>query len=117
MKNIEKWLEESGIEYDHQKYGNPYYFKDGFQVDGLLVAFYFDGIGNAWNKMHELERFMKRKKAYSCICSRFGAGYTYHIMTVFDAKRLEEHEKRIQEAAEKFWQDEHARRMLAREAV
>lgn len=46
MKNIEKWLKENGIEYRKCKYGNPYYFNDGFQVDGLRISFYFDEVGN-----------------------------------------------------------------------
>lgn len=46
MKNIEKLLIENSIECEKQKYGNPYYFSDGFQVDGLQIAFYFDSIGN-----------------------------------------------------------------------
>ena len=54
---------------------------------------------------------MKRKKSYTCQESRFGAGYTYRIMTVFDATRLEQHEKTIADAVEKFWQEEHARRV------
>lgn len=117
MKNIEKWLHENGIEYRRENYGNPYYFNDGFSVEGLQIAFYFDSVGNAWEKQNDLEKFMKRKKAYTCIRSRFGAGYTYCIMTVFNARRLAEHEKSIQEAVERFWQDEHARRIQAKKAV
>lgn len=51
--------------------------------------------------------FMKRKKEYICRESRFGAGYTYRIMTVFDAARLEQHEKSVADAVEKFWEEEH----------
>lgn len=111
MGKIEKWLRENGLEFESQKYGNPYYFNDGFQVPGLQIAFYFDGIGNAWEKQLELEKFMGRKKAYICKRDRFGAGVSYRIMTVFDAARLKEHENTVSEAVEKFWQKEHARRM------
>ncbi len=111
MKKIIAWLEENGIEYSVDKFGNPYYFNDGFTVDGIQVSFYFDGIGNAWEKKEMLEKFMKRKKSYVCYDFRFGAGYTYRIMTVSDYVKLIEHEKAIDDAVKKFWQEEHARRM------
>lgn len=57
----------------------------------------------------ELERYMSRRKAYVCRRERFGAGISYLIMTAFDAARLAEHEKRVADAAEAFWQVEHAR--------
>lgn len=111
MKNIEKWLKEKDLEYSLNRYGNGTYFKDGFSVAGINVTFYTDGIGNGRCKAAELERFMSRKKSYVCRRNRFGAGISYRIMTVFDAARLEEHEKRVQESAEAFWQAEHARRI------
>lgn len=111
MKKIIAWLEENGIEYSLDKFGNPYYFNDGFSVDGIQIAFYFDGIGNALEKEKPLADFMKRKKAYICKESRFGAGHTYRIMTVFDAARLEQHEKAVADAVEKFWEEEHTRRI------
>lgn len=104
-------MEENGIEYSVNKYGNPHYFNDGFSVDGIQIAFYFDGIGNAMEKKKLLADYMKRKKSYICQESRFGAGYTCRIMTVFDASRLEQHEKAIADAVEKFWEEEHKRRM------
>lgn len=117
MKNIEKWLNENGIQYKKPKYGNPYYFNDGFQVDGLQIAFYFDSIGNDREKRRALEKFMSRKRAYVCQPRRFGAGYTYTIMTVFDATRLEAHEKAVSESVEKIWEEEHARRLIAAQAL
>ena len=54
MKNIEKWLQENGIEYIKCKYGSPYYFNDGFQVDGLRISFYFDEIGNTRKQENQL---------------------------------------------------------------
>lgn len=110
MKKVIAWLEENKIEYSVNKYGNPYYFNDGFSVDGIRVAFYFDGIGNSPEKKRMLLNFMKRKKAYTCQESRFGAGYTYRIMTAFDSARLERHEKAVADAVEKFWEEEHERR-------
>lgn len=115
MKKIEKFLRENGIEYRINRYGNPDYFGDGFSVLGIQIAFYFDGIGNPIEKEKMLTRYMASKKAYACCSSRFGCGRTYRIMTVFDAARLEQHEKAVAEAAERFWQQEHARRM--REAI
>lgn len=111
MKKIIAWLEGIGIEYKVNKYGNPRYFNDGFSVDGIQITFYFDGIGNAPEKEKLLADFMKRKKAHICKESRFGAGHTYRIMTVFDAVRLEQHEKAVADAVEKFWEEEHARRI------
>lgn len=111
MKRIEKWLIENGLEYSRNQYGNSTYFNDDFSVSGLQVTFYMDGIGNDRHKAAELERYMARWKAYICYRKRFGAGITYRIMTVFDATRLAEHEKRVMDAAEAFWQEEHARRM------
>lgn len=111
MKKIIAWLDENNIEYKVNKYGNPYYFNDGFSVDGIQIAFYFDGIGNAPEKEKMLLNYMKWKKSYSCQCSRFGAGYSYRIMGVFDAARLEKHEKKVADAVEKFWKEEHERRM------
>lgn len=113
MKKIKEWLEENGIEYSVNRYGNPYYFNDGFSVEGIKITFFFDGIGNEWDKRHDLERFMKRKKSYSLQSFHFGAGISYRILTVFDAARLEKHEKAVREATEAFWQAEHARRMTA----
>lgn len=46
-----------------------------------------------------------------------GAGITYRIMTAFDAARLAEHEKCVADAAEAFWQEEHARRTAKAAAV
>lgn len=117
MKNIEKWLQENGIEYRKEKYGNPYYFNDGFSVDGLQIAFYWNGIGNAPEKRHELEKFMSRKRAYECKSRIFGAGITYTIMTVFDFRRLEKHEKAVSDAVQAFWQVEHAHRIQAEKAM
>lgn len=111
MKKIITWLEENRVEYTVNKFGNPHYFNDGFSVDGIQIAFYFDGIGNMPEKEAALLKFMKHKKAYVCQRFRFGAGYTYRIMTAFDAERLEQHEKAVHDAVEKFWQEEHERRM------
>lgn len=112
MKKIIKFLEENGIEYSANKHGNPHYFNDGFSVEGIQVSFYFDGIRNAPEKKKLLLDYMKRKRSYVCQERRFGAGYTYRIMAIFDFKRLEQHEKAVADAVEKFWEEEHKRRTL-----
>lgn len=109
-EKIEKWLEENGIKYTINQYGNPYYFDDGFSVSGIAIAFYFDDIGNNLEDRKKLENYMSRKKSYKCICERFGSGYSYRIMTVFDATRLEDHENKVKAAVDEFWKKEHARR-------
>lgn len=113
MKNIQKWLRENGLEYDQTTYGNPYYFNDGFRVPALTIGFYYDNKGNNWQKQADLKKYMKRKKAYICKASRFGAGIYYTIMTVFDERRLIEHENKVQTAVSAYWKAEHARRMQA----
>ena len=117
MKKIEKWLQENRIEYRKCKYGNPDYFNDGFQVDGLRICFYFDEIGNTKKQENQLIKFMSRKKAYICKPSRFGYGYSYDIMSVFDAARLEKHEKAVAYAVETFWQAEHSRRLQVEKVI
>lgn len=117
MKKIEKWLTENGLEYSRNQYGNSTYFNDGFNVPGLRITFYTDRIGNDRRKAAELERYMARRKAYICRRELFGAGISYRIMTAFDAARLAEHEKRVADAAEAFWQAEHARRTKKAAAV
>ena len=63
MKNIEKWLQENGIEYSRAVYGSNY-FNDGFRVIGLKIAFYFDEIGNTRDQEKQLIKFISRKKAF-----------------------------------------------------
>lgn len=113
MKKIIAFLEKNGIEYSVNKFGNPHYFNDGFFVEGIQIAFYFDGIGNEPENKKLLVDYMKHKKSYVCQERRFGAGYTYRIMTIFDATRLEQHEKAVADAVEKYWEEEHARRIQA----
>lgn len=94
MKRIEKWLRDNNITYRLAKWGNPDYFNDGFAVCGLMVTFDF---------------YQGRKRAYNCECYRYGAGWWIRVLTAADAPRLEEHEKRVSDAVEAFWQAEHAR--------
>ena len=115
MKQIEKWLTDNGIEYRPAKWGNPYYFNDDFSVSGLIVNFYLDP--DASRKMTAFERYMKRKKNYTCKCYKYGFGYWFRVLTTSDDTLLEEHEKRVSDATEAFWQAEHARRQQAQETA
>lgn len=117
MKKIVEWLEENEIEYNVHKYGNSYYFDGGFSVNGIQIAFYFDNVGNTTEKEKLLLNFMKRKKNICLRKNRFGSGYTYRIMTAFDAIQLDQHEKAVNEATEKFWKEEHERRMQEEQTV
>lgn len=117
MKKIIEFLQENGIEYTVSKFGNPYYFDDNFSVEGLQVSFDFYLDDNASSKKAKFEKFIKFKKSYEVRSFRFGCGYTYNIFTVFDARRLDEHENAIKKATEKFWQEEHARRLMAGKAI
>ena len=48
-----------------------------------------------------------------CKCHKYNAGWLYRVLSTTDAAKLEEHEKRVSEAAKAFWQAEHARRTQA----
>lgn len=111
MKQIEKWLQDNNITYRLAKWGNPDYFNDGFAVYGLMVTFDFYQDRDASAKMSAFERYMGRKRIYNHECYKYGAGWWFRILTAADTAKLEEHEKRVSEATEAFWQAEHARRM------
>lgn len=117
MKKILDFCKENGIECRKEKFGNPYYFNDGFSVDGLTVSFDFCIDSGAGRKMAAFEKFMSRKRAYETVCFKYGAGWTYRVFTVFDKRKLEKHENAIREAAERFWQEEHARRIMEKKAI
>ena len=101
MKQIEKWLTDNGITYRPAKWGNP--------------DFYLDP--DASHKMTAFESYMSRKKSLDCKCYSYGAGFWFRVLTVFDDACLEEHEKRVSDAIEAFWQAEHARRQQTQATV
>lgn len=111
MKQIEKWLQENDIQYRPAKWGNPYYFNDGFSVSGLQVTFDYYLDPDARSKKTAFEKYMGRKRIYDCKCHKCGTGWWYHVLTSSDAAQLDAHEKRVADAVEAFWQAEHARRM------
>lgn len=116
MKQIEKWLQDNNITYRTAKWGNPDYFNDGFTVCGLMVTFDFYQDRDATAKMSAFERYMGRKRAYNCEYYKYGAGWWIRVLTAADAPKLEEHEKHVSDAAEAFWQADHARRQAMQEA-
>lgn len=115
MKRIIEFLEQNGIEYESVTCGNPYYYNDGFTVQGITIKFDYDlaeSIPELQKKEKLFTQFMKRKKkhciGYSGKCGICIPWYT--IFSVLDFKKLQEHESRIHADMEKFWEEEHARR-------
>lgn len=115
MKKIIDFLEQSGIEYSREMYGNPYYYNDGFSVPALIVKFDYE-LTEDRRTLQEKERrfiqYMDRKRAY-CLPFSGRCGVCipwYTVMGVFDCKRYQEHQARIRADSEKFWQEEHRRR-------
>lgn len=117
MKNIEKWLSENSIQWKRASWGDPDYFNDGFSVSGLQVTFNFYIDPDASRKMTAFERYMSRKRTYVCKCYSYGCGFWFDILFNSDAARLMEHEKRVTDASEAFWQAEHAWMMEKAAAV
>lgn len=122
MKKIIEFLENNGIEYRRETYGNPYYYNDGFSVPALIVKFDYelpDDRKALKEKESLFKQYMRRKKAhciaYSGVCGVYIPYYT--VMSVFDYHRHAEHEARISADVEKFWQEEHARREAERLAA
>lgn len=89
---------------------------DRFTVCGLMVIFDFYQDRDAPAKLSAFERYMGRKRAYNCECYKSGAGWWIRVLTAADAPKLEEHEKRVSDAVEAFWQADHARRQAMQEA-
>lgn len=116
MKNIIKFLEENNIDYECVKYGNPYYYNDGFSVQAVSVKFDYDfseNITELKQKEDTFLKYMKRKKrfciGYSGKCGLFIPWYA--VFDTDDFEKLKEHEKRIQTDVEKFWKGEHEKRI------
>lgn len=122
MKKIIEFLENNGIEYRRETYGNPYYYNDGFRVPALVVRFDYELAEDA-EALREKEwlfnQYMNRRKAYciaySGVCGVYIPYYT--VMGVFDYHRHAEHEARIKSDVENFWKEEHARREAERMAA
>ena len=117
MKQIEKWLTDNDIAYRTAKWGNPYYFNDGFCVSGLMVTFDFYLDPDASHKMTAFRHYMSCKRSFECKCYSYGSGFWFRVLTASDDARLEDHGKRVSDAVETFWQAEHARRQQAQETA
>lgn len=122
MKKIIEFLKENGIEYRTVSLGNPYYYNDGFTVQGIIVRFDYE-IAKEMQELHKKEdtflKSMKRKKkhciGYSGRCGIYIPWYTVHATSDFE--RLEEHEARIDADVQKFWKEEHERRECQKSAA
>ena len=122
MKKIIEFLKENGIEYRTVSLGNPYYYNDGFTVQGITVRFDYE-LAKDMQELHKKEdRFLKsikRRKNY-CIGHSGKSGIYipwYTVLNTDDFERLEEHERRIQADIEKFWQEDHERRERQKSAA
>lgn len=107
MKNIIEFLKKNGIEYQEVTYGNPYYYNDEFSVPAIRVTFDYelaDDYKELKRKEHIFLQSMNRRKNY-CIGYFGKCGLCipwYSIFNVFDFKKQQEHEERIQKDIEKF---------------
>lgn len=116
MKNIIEYLDKNNIEYEFVSYGNPYYYNDGFTVQAVQVSFDYD-LANNIKELKQKEngflKYMKRKKK-CCIGYEGRCGICirwYSIFDVNDLRKYQEHENKIRKDVEKFWKEEHTRRM------
>lgn len=116
MKNLVEFLDKNHIEYEYVNYGNPYYYNDRFRVQAIRLTFDYDladDIKELEKKEKAFLNYVKRKRK-CCI------GYTgrcglciqwYSVFDVSDFKRYQKHEDRIKSDTEKFWMEEHAKRI------
>jgi hypothetical protein len=122
MKKIIEFLKENGIEYRTVSLGNPYYYNDGFTVQGITVRFDYE-LAKDMQELHKKEdtflKSMKRKKkhciGYSGRCGIYIPWYT--VLATSDFEKLKEHEARIDADVEKFWKEEHERRECQKSAA
>ena len=116
MKKIIEFLEKHDIEYNHVTLGNPYYYNDGFTVQGITIKFDYE-LAESFPELQKKERlfnqYMKRRKnhciGYSGKCGIYIPWYT--VLSTDDFERLEKHEARIHADVEKFWKEDHERRV------
>lgn len=114
MKKIIEFLKENGIEYKTVSLGNPYYYNDGFTVQGIAVKFDYE-LSKDMQGLHKKEeaflKSMKRRKkhciGYSGRCGIYIPWYT--VLATSDFEELKEHEARIDADVQKFWKEDHER--------
>lgn len=116
MKRITEFLQKNGIDHKAVTLGNPYYYNDGFTVQGIRILFDYELAEDAselYQKQCAFLKYMKRRKkqciGYSGKCGIHIPWYT--VLDASDFERLEEHENRIQADVERFWEEEHSRRV------
>ena len=97
MKKIIEFLKENSIEYKIVSLGNPYYYNDGFTVQGITIRFDYELAKDMQELQKKEEAFlksMKRKKkhciGYSGRCGIYIPWYT--VLATSDFEKLKEHE-------------------------
>ena len=113
MKKIKAFLEDYGIGYRVATWGGSYFGdpQHDCQVSGLLVS--FDGWldPDARDKKTAFLKHMSRCRAYDVapICQYWI--YSFRVLSVFDAAKLNRYDQAVSAAVNAFWEAEHARRM------
>ena len=122
MKKIIEFLKENGIEYKIVSLGNPYYYNDGFTVQGITIRFDYELAKDMQGLQKKEEAFLKsiKRKRKHCIgysgrCGIYIPWYT--VLATSDFEKLKEHEARIDADVQKFWKEEHERRECQKSAV
>ena len=107
MKKIIEFLKENGIEYRTVSLGNPYYYNDGFTVQGITVRFDYELAKDMQEFQKKEEAFLKsmkrRKKhciGYSGRCGIYIPWYT--VLATSDFEKLKEHEARLMQMFKSF---------------
>lgn len=115
MKKIKQFLENSGIEFRAAEWGGSYFEDDrkNCRVSGFLVS--FDGWldPDASSKKAAFLQHMSRCRAYDVKPIRSYGIYSFRVLSVFDAARLDKYDREVSAAVDAFWMVEHAKRMQA----
>ena len=113
MKKIKQFLENSGIEFRVAEWGGSYFEDDrkNCRVFGLLVS--FDGWHDpdASSKKAAFLQHMSRCRAYDVKPIRSYGIYSFRVLSVFDAAKLDKYEREVSDAIILFWATERAKRM------
>lgn len=113
MKKIKQFLENSGIEFRAAEWGGSYFEDDrkNCRVSGFLVS--FDGWldPDASSKKAAFLQHMSRCRAYDVKLIRSYGIYSFRVLSVFDAARLDKYDREVSAAVDTFWMVEHAKRM------
>lgn len=113
MKKIKQFLENSGIEFRVAEWGGSYFEDDrkNCRVFGLLVS--FDGWHDpdASSKKAAFLQHMSRCRAYDVKPIRSYGIYSFRVLSVFDAARLDKYDREASDAIILFWATERAKRM------